>query len=145
MASLDGVKRFFSRVPRPSDRYAGTGVIVLSGVILAVLVVALFASIYNLWPAVERGKTAADTPLDVTLLFGLFKVKVTLSTGLILLALLAGALGAFIHTATSFVTYVGNRTFKLSWVWWYALRIFMGAALALVPYFVFRGRLIPGQ
>ena len=43
----------------------------------------------------------------------------------------AGALGSYIHLATSFVDYAGNRTLGQSWGWWYFLRPSIGAALAL--------------
>jgi hypothetical protein len=58
---------------------------------------------------------------------------------LLLLVLLAGALGAFLHTAQSYSDYVGNRTLKRSWAWWYSLRPFIGAGLALVFYAAVRG------
>ncbi len=58
---------------------------------------------------------------------------------LILLVLLAGTLGSFLHTAQSYSDYVGNRTIKSSWVWWYSFRPFIGAGLALVFYAAVRG------
>jgi hypothetical protein len=54
----------------------------------------------------------------------------------------AGALGGFVHAATSFTTYAGDRSLGRSWTWWYILRPFIGAALALVMYFVLRGGLM---
>jgi hypothetical protein len=61
---------------------------------------------------------------------------------LMLLVLLAGALGSFLHMAQSFSDFAGNRTLKSSWSWWYALRPFVGAALALIIYAVIRGGLV---
>lgn len=61
---------------------------------------------------------------------------------LLLLVLLAGALGSFLHMAQSFSDFAGNRTLKSSWVWWYALRPFVGAGLALIIYAAIRGSLI---
>jgi hypothetical protein len=58
--------------------------------------------------------------------------------GLMLLALLAGILGSFLHAAQSFAAYVGNRQLKTSWVWWYVMRPPIGAVLGLVFYFVVR-------
>src|SRR4029077_11161891 len=58
---------------------------------------------------------------------------------LIWLVLLAGALGSFFHTAQSYSDYVGNRTLKSNWAWWYAFRPFIGAGLALVFYAAVRG------
>lgn len=57
----------------------------------------------------------------------------------------AGALGSCIHLATSFVSHAGTGKLGAEWVWWYALRPGIGAALALVVYFVIRAGLIAGS
>jgi hypothetical protein len=64
---------------------------------------------------------------------------------LLLLVILAAGVGSYIHAATSFATYVGNKSFVVSWTWWYVLRPFIGMALALVFYFVIRGGLLSVQ
>jgi hypothetical protein len=71
-----------------------------------------------------------------------WKFQPALETRLILLVLLAGAIGSYVHAASSFVDYLGNRTLISSWVWWYLLRPFIGMMLALIFYFVFRGGFI---
>ena len=58
------------------------------------------------------------------------------------LVLLAGCLGAFLHMSQSFSDYVGNRTLKSNWAWWYYFRPFVGCALALVFYVSVRGGLL---
>lgn len=58
---------------------------------------------------------------------------------LLWLVLLAGALGSFLHVAQSYSDYVGNKTLKSSWAWWYSFRPFIGAGLALVFYAAVRG------
>ena len=58
---------------------------------------------------------------------------------LILLVLLAGALGSFLHAARSFADFLGNQRLKRSWAWWYCLAPFTGAILALVFYAAIRG------
>ncbi|HEY0546668.1 MAG TPA: IPT/TIG domain-containing protein [Pyrinomonadaceae bacterium] len=68
--------------------------------------------------------------------------KPLLEVRLILLVMLVGAIGSYLHAASSFVDYLGNRTFVSSWVWWYLLRPFIGMLLALLFYFVFRGGFI---
>lgn len=55
---------------------------------------------------------------------------------------LGGALGAFIHAATSFTDFVGNKEFVYSWIPWYLMRPFLGSALALIFYIVIRGGLV---
>lgn len=62
-----------------------------------------------------------------------------LEVRLLLLVMLVGAIGSYVHATSSFVDYLGNRTLISSWVWWYLLRPFIGMMLALVFYFVFRG------
>jgi hypothetical protein len=61
---------------------------------------------------------------------------------LLILVLLSGALGSYIHAVQSFASYVGNARFKATWTWWYVLRVPMGAALAVFVYFVVRGGLL---
>jgi hypothetical protein len=61
------------------------------------------------------------------------------------LVTVAGALRSYIHPATSFADYLGNRKFVKSWMWWYVLRPFIGSALAVILYFVARGGLIAGS
>ncbi len=60
-------------------------------------------------------------------------------TRLLWIVVLAGALGSYIHTVTSFATFVGNRTFSGTWIWWYLLRPPIGVSLALLFYFAVRG------
>jgi hypothetical protein len=60
---------------------------------------------------------------------------------LLLLVLLAGALGSFVHSATSFADFVGNRSLTPSWMWWYVLRPFIGMGIAAIFYFLIRGGL----
>lgn len=76
--------------------------------------------------------------------FSLFgkQFQPSLEVRLILMVLLAGAIGSYIHASSSFVDYLGNRTLISSWVWWYLLRPFIGMMLALLFYFVFRGGFI---
>jgi hypothetical protein len=97
------------------------------------------------WPTDEHGKNVAD----LITFFGRFKsltfdVHTSLDERLILLVIVAGAIGSYIHAATSFADYVGNRKMTRSWLWWYLLRPFIGVALALVFYFVVRAGFLTG-
>ena len=81
-----------------------------------------------------------------TLVFGkiaLFKWQIPSRTesGLILLALLAGTLGSFLHAGHSLASYIGNKQFHSTWLWWYVLRPPMGAVLGVLFYFVVRAGL----
>lgn len=64
--------------------------------------------------------------------------------GLLVLALLSGLLGSFVHAGQSLASYVGNQTFKSSWILWYVLRGPIGAALGVLIYFVLRAGLLSG-
>jgi hypothetical protein len=85
----------------------------------------------------KRKDEAAANSSDVTTWFA--KRPIHRDLDLILLVLFAGALGSFLHVAQSYSDYIGNRTLKKSWVWWYAMRPFIGAGLALVCYAASRG------
>jgi hypothetical protein len=65
--------------------------------------------------------------------------KINREIDLLWLVLLAGCLGAFLHMGQSFTDFVGNRTIKSQWAWWYYFHPFIGAGLALVFYAAMRG------
>ena len=65
---------------------------------------------------------------------------------LLVLVLLFGALGSFVHVAKSFASFAGNRALVASWLWWYLLQPVAGMALALLFYVIIRGGLwAPGS
>jgi hypothetical protein len=83
---------------------------------------------------VEAEKFAAQED-RVKTLFG----PVSRDVDLLLLVLLAGALGAWIHVGRSYVDFVGNRTFRVTWIPWYLLHPLLGSGLALIFYLSVRG------
>jgi len=61
-------------------------------------------------------------------------------TGLLIaFVMIMGALGSYVHAASSFVAFTGNRQFSSSWTWWYFLRPLIGSALAVIGYFLLAG------
>ena len=123
----------------------------LLGLYVGLVGVLLVGLLISVWPAIEKASTstavpamtaerAADTTERMSF-FGLFHLDVTAGMALLILVALFGGLGSFIHAATSFVEYVGNRRLGRSWSWWYMLRVPIGASLALIMYFAFRGGL----
>ena len=146
---------------------------VLLGVGLIVFGVLLIYVLLSVWPTVERitaagtgtsspsttsttqagtsaeaavqGSEPAAVATDTIELFGVRLLTVDPETALLLLVVTSSALGSYIHAATSFATYVGNQRFTMSWTWWYLLRVFIGAALAVLFYFVVRGGLLSAQ
>jgi hypothetical protein len=71
-------------------------------------------------------------------------LDITPEARLLLIVLLAGALGSYIHALQSLVDFSGNATLKASWTWWYIARPFLGMALALIFYAALRGGLLAG-
>lgn len=142
------------------------------GIYHAALAVLLAYALYNVWPPqpwpgdqpTKAAASASATPTPTATpsavgpqdnpyspypderpprftLFGR-SFQPTLEVRLLFVVMLAAALGSFVHSATSFVSYVGNKKLGPSWVWWYLLRPFIGVSLALIFYFVFRGGFI---
>lgn len=62
-----------------------------------------------------------------------------------LLVALGGVLGSFVHVGTSFVDFLGNQKMVYSWVPWYLMRPFIGAALAIIFYLLLRGGIVSTQ
>ena len=113
------------------------------GVYLVLVLFLLGDMTVRLWPTTASMATAA-APSSVSFLFGLITLQaISSDVRLILLAMVFGALGSCIHVAQSFATFAGNRTLRSSWTWWYVLRPFIGAALAVVVYVALRGALFP--
>jgi hypothetical protein len=112
--------------------------ILAAGLVLAYL-------LYEIWPAVVHATAKTPTRQRITLFDGHIKFRPSAESVLILLVILAGALGAYIHAATAFAKYVGTRRFERSWYWWYLGRLPIGSALALVVYFALRGGLVGGD
>jgi hypothetical protein len=84
----------------------------------------------------------SDTTDHIYLFWGRLQFYLSLESSLLALVVLSGALGSYIHAATSFADYIGNRQLFGSWTWWYLLRPFVGVALALIVYFAVRGGLV---
>ncbi len=96
-------------------------------------------------PAVAADRSAATSGWDwgTATFFGWTLTVRGGDQGLVLLALLAGLLGSFMHASQSLGAYVGNRQFHTSWVLWYILRPPVGGVLGLLFYFILRAGLIP--
>jgi hypothetical protein len=127
-----------------SDQTLPSGTVLFLGLFLVTIAVGLNFFLYVLWPEInpgEDGKLVWSTSVRV---FGTSEAPIFLSSEprLILIVMLAGAFGSYVHAATSFVTYVGNRTLRASWTWWYLLRPVLGMVLAVIFYFVVRGGLL---
>ena len=110
----------------------------LVGLYMVAMAMLLTYIVFCLFPervSGENNKMVWNTVLKVFR----YESSVSAETRLLLLVMTMGALGSYVHAATSFVSYVGNRSFIQSWTWWYVLRPFIGVALAVIFYFVVRG------
>jgi hypothetical protein len=112
---------------------------ILLGIFLILAALFMVYFIVALWPIKSNG----PNPEWITKanLLG-WKFTIGMETRLIILVLLIGGLGSYVHASTSFATYVGNRSFASSWLWWYMSRPFIGMAIALILYFALRGGLV---
>jgi IPT/TIG domain len=64
--------------------------------------------------------------------------RIHLNMILLILVALMGFLGNMVHIASSFTAFVGNGSFKRSWILWYCVKPFTAAALAIIVYFIIR-------
>lgn len=110
----------------------------LIGLYLFAMALILSYLILQLWPVATKSAQGQVKWVQTYCLLGNW-YPIGNEARLLLLVMLTGALGSYIHATTSFVTYVGNRTMIISWGCWYLLRPFIGMSLALLFYFVIRG------
>jgi hypothetical protein len=123
-----------------TDKYFKLKVTLL-GIYHMVMILVLVYFLLKVWPDYSVGENGQRAAINYFNLLG-WNVQAGSEAGLLLLVVIASALGSYIHAATSFVSYVGNKSLVMSWAWWYILRPFIGVALALVFYFVIRGGLL---
>ena len=109
----------------------------LFGVYLILLNLLLILLLVWIWPSPVPGQ---DHP--TALVECCSALYLPAETRYLLIVIIAGALGSYIHLATSFADYVGNRQLFRSWMLWYVLRPFIGMALALLVYFTARAGLM---
>ena len=116
-------------------RSLGAGIIVF-----ALLLGYLFIVFWN----TKIPATTSATPADVCVAGSFMCFTASLDAMLLIFVMLAGALGSFIHAATSFGDFVGNKRLTTNWLWWYTLKPLIGAALAAIFYLCVRGGFLSG-
>jgi hypothetical protein len=110
------------------------GALVLEAYFVGLGLVTAFV-LWRIWPAGEVQATVGFLGHRVG-------VSPDPDARLILIAALSALLGSFVHSATSFATYLGNHKLLRAWVGWYVLRPVIGMALGLVFYFLLRAGLV---
>lgn len=112
----------------------------LLGLLLLAVPFGIFALVVRLWPLNLNGQEAADPYQFWTQVWPCNVCnQLAFEARMLLIVLLAGALGSAVHVATSYASFVGNRRFVDSWGWWYILRLPIGMGLAIILYFALRG------
>ena len=124
-----------SELPRPMPR----ALQIAFGSYFILLSVTLIYILFKIWPPEIPLK---DGDQLVHLFWDRESWYLTAEKRYLAIVVVAGALGSYIHAATSFSDFVGNRRLFESWSWWYLLRPFIGMALALMTYFAVRGGLV---
>jgi hypothetical protein len=135
----DAPEKYGSRALTITTQMLGLLLLVAGGLLIYLLVA--------VWPAVRQAtvqQVGGDASTTVQL-FGLLQLTLDPDSALLVLVVVTSALGSYVHAATSFATYVGNRALALSWIWWYLLRVFIGAALAAIFYLAIRGGFLAAQ
>jgi len=130
-------------VKKQSSPKAGTFEVGLVTVYLVLLGFFLMYSLLTFWPATTS--TASTAPTYSTVIFLARSLSISNEVRLIILVILAGALGSLVHGFRSLFWYVGNRAFARSWILMYIMLPFVGASLSLIFYFVLRGGLFSPQ
>jgi hypothetical protein len=105
-------------------------------IVVALLLAYLFVC---LWPSKFTENTTGAADQVVELLWTARVFTISADVRLLMVVMLAGGLGSFVHTATSFGDFVGNEKLSRSWLWWYILKPFIGMVLAVIFYLVIRG------
>ena len=90
-------------------------------------------------PTPSPSSSATPQPEPVTISFFGRQYRLWDEQRLLLLVLLAGALGSILHDLRSVYWYIGNRSLVKSWLAMYVVLPFAGATLALIFYLVVRG------
>ena len=124
------------------SRYSGSPSVGLIGFLLTaayliLLSILLVVAIVQCWPSSVTQRGSAS-PLSQAH-FLIWSFSISDEARLILIIVLAGALGGQVRSIRSLAWYVGNKELKRSWLLQYMLTPFVGATLAIVTYFVIRG------
>lgn len=90
-------------------------------------------------PSPSPSPTGLPEPEVISFFNGRFTPRIHAETRLLLLVMLAGALGSLMHALRSLYWYTGNREMVWSWAAYYFLLPLTGAILAVIFYFVVRG------
>ncbi len=115
----------------------------LTATYLILLSILLVVAIVQFWPSPGTPQGPAYSLPQIRFL--LWTVSLSNEARLLLIVVLAGALGGQVRSLRSLAWYVGNKQLKRSWLSQYILTPFIGAILAIVFYFIIRGSFCPAN
>ncbi|MDJ0867627.1 MAG: hypothetical protein QNK03_16105 [Myxococcota bacterium] len=118
-----------------SRALASPGEVLLLVCALLLIFLLLIYLLFAFWP--HGGTGDADLRVGVSVFGHWFKTSDEVR--IFMLVVLAGAIGSFIHVASSAGDYIGNRNLRRSWLYWYILRLPVGSSIALLIYLLLRG------
>jgi len=137
------------RKPSKNSSVSGVGeqtVGPIGTVVLAIFMIAIVAilvySLIKFW--IELPINGANAPPIEINYFGT-ELKPSYESILLVIVVICGALGSMVHTLRSMSWYIGNRDLRRSWIAKYIVQPFIGAALALIFYFVVRAGFFSAQ
>ncbi|MHC4242130.1 MAG: hypothetical protein ACYS3N_11660 [Planctomycetota bacterium] len=117
--------------------------VVLTALYLILLSVLLIVAVIQFWPSSAVTRSPVQPMLRTSFLC--WTVYLSNEGRLLLIVVLAGALGGQVRSLRSLAWYVGNKQLKRSWLSQYILTPFIGAILAIVFYFIIRGSFCPAN
>jgi hypothetical protein len=116
-----------------------------AGLCFVIFALLMFYVLVTSWPVPADTPAQARHVFEHFHIFGFGPFDWHPDQRVFLMVIVAGAIGSLVHTLTSLGDYIGNRKLSSNWLWWFALRIPIGIALALVSYLLLRGGLIVPQ
>jgi len=106
----------------------------LVGVFLVLLPALLIYFAFELYP----GERAGDIDQSVGLFGKLVTVHLSANAQMVLFVAIVATFGGYVSVAKNFASQVRAGSLRRNWVWWYLVRTFTAAPLAVIFYFILR-------
>lgn len=116
------------RHPSEAEQLVLKAVTLIVGCWQLALTLMTAAAAFALWPLVAQLEGRATVGVQW---FGP-DFRLTALSGVLILGVIGGVTGSLVHTITIFSSRVGRNTLESSFLWWYLLRPFAAALLALL-------------
>ncbi|HTK77445.1 MAG TPA: hypothetical protein VL371_19430 [Gemmataceae bacterium] len=90
----------------------------------------------NAWGVVKGGKDSRIMAASTVVVNPRLADNKAADWRILAFVMVMGALGSMLYFSASFVSYVGNQTFRSTWFWFYISRPFVGGGLAVIFFFL---------